>query len=711
MCVGIANVGRRGGGVWLGCRTVSPVDPTPVGVVDGVSIDRDRIRARGWTSFTNRPDATEARLAVSGQVIASASSGPRPDVASAGFPGLNHGFDVSSQPLPPGSYPYCIAAASPGGNARFLTCQTAVLRPAFGSLDSVTTSSTGIQVGGWSADPDAPFEPLGVRITLDRIAPIRNPVDTVIVANRARADVAAAYGFGPDHGFGADLPAAPGTYQVCVKTAQAGVGPEVLLGCRQVVVPQTAPIGSLDQVSSSSASTVRVVGWFADPETSGSIVVTIQVGGVSRTVTANLARPDVAASNPALGPAHGFDQTFTGVPAGVHAVCVSGSGVGAGGSTTLPCGTAVLGSTRVTTTGAPSITGPVGPAPGHPLDKIDRDGGISTTLRDGSVLWLFGDSSEATSSGAFRYFVNNTAAWASATAPARTRDGFTSSATPLRFATPTASFPACPANAPNQAMWPLSAVNVPDGASSRDRVIAYFQNICLGPNLTTASRGVATVEWVYDPAAPPIDQSIAGTVTNQTLFPLNTWGNAAVTSSPGDGFVYVYACPAPPAPGFPDAYGPCRVGRVASDSTASAAAYRFWDASTWQSSEAAATDMLMPPGISGTNNPVATLTVQWEPSLSRYVMAYSQWPGYSDRVALRVATSPAGPWTAPVSIRLPGCDDTVGESGYFCYAGTFQPSFSSGGVVGIGYFDQLVSTGPKRGSYRFGTVPITVSPA
>lgn len=80
-----------------------------------------------------------------------------------------------------------------------------------------------------------------------------------------------------------------------------------------------------------------------------------------------------------------------------------------------------------------------------------------------------------------------------------------------------------------------------------------------------------------------------------------------------------------------------------------------------------------------------------------YVMAYSPWPGFTDRLHVRVATAPEGPWTAPVGVLLPGCGGTVAGVTYACYAGTTQPAFSGPGLLGLGYYDQLVRVGPSAG--------------
>ena len=100
--------------------------------------------------------------------------------------------------------------------------------------------------------------------------------------------------------------------------------------------------------------------------------------------------------------------------------------------------------------------------------------------------------------------------------------------------------------------------------------------------------------------------------------------------------------------------------------------------------------------------------VTWDEVHDVYVMAYSPWPGFTDRIFVRVATAPEGPWSDVVTVALPGCNDTIGTTGFYCYAGTVQPALSEPGLLGLGYYDQLVAVGPNRGQYVTVKVPFKV---
>jgi hypothetical protein len=139
--------------------------------------------------------------------------------------------------------------------------------------------------------------------------------------------------------------------------------------------------------------------------------------------------------------------------------------------------------------------------------------------------------------------------------------------------------------------------------------------------------------------------------------------------------------------------------------------WSYWNGSTWVADNpGAATAMSMPVGVDGiTEAPVSSMTINRDPNHSGvFVMAYSPWPGFTDRIYVRVATSPQGPWTAPVEVLLPGCNQNVAGNTYYCYAGTSQPALSGPGLLGLGYYDQVVAVGPTRGQYLTIQVPFSV---
>lgn len=86
-------------------------------------------------------------------------------------------------------------------------------------------------------------------------------------------------------------------------------------------------IGSVESVTDTGSS-LRVVGWALDYDTSAPIQVHVYMDGKGATVgTADLSRPDVANLYPGMGSAHGFDFTFPAGP-GPHRIDVYAIGVG-----------------------------------------------------------------------------------------------------------------------------------------------------------------------------------------------------------------------------------------------------------------------------------------------------------------------------------------------------------------------------------------------
>lgn len=717
MCVAALNVGRGQPFRLLGCRVLDVPSADPIGSLDAatVTVEADRVSVSGWALDPETAFPLPVTITVDGVPAARVvASRPRPDVAQV-FPasGPLHGF-AGEVPASPGPRRVCAVAQSVGRGADATVGCASVLVPDSqprGNVDSIAVTDGAVRALGWAADPDA-GGPTTVTVSAQAVDGIDDPAVVVRSASLLRGDVAAATGLDGRAGFDVSIPVdEAGTWEVCVTAANVGPGRDLALGCRRVVVADRRPVVSVERVSPTTGG-VRVIGWAWDPDSASPVTVRVVAGARHESVAASASRPDVAAVVPGAGAARGFDVTVTGLPAGRHAVCVTGedqpSAVpGIHGDRTPPCGTAVLGAPAVGTTGAGS--GPTAVGPTGSLERMDRDGGVSTRLRDGSVLWLFGDSTERDDAGGLRYFVGGTGAWAPWWDVARTYDAVdgAGAGAPYRLATPTPAYPSCPTARPHAVMWPVSATTVPAGPL--DRVIVFLSNMCLGGEQDMEFRGMSVGEWYYDPAAPPVHRPVQLQIVNQDLgLPLDRpYGTASVVDD--EGRLVLYTCGRPANLFDVAGFGPCRAARVDPASVGDPSSYRYWNGGAWVASAGAAAPMTLPSGASvGWNHPAASFTVTRDDAHGVYVMAYSPWPGFVDRAAVRVAERPEGPWTAPAEVWLPGCDDRVGGATRTCYAATAQPAFSRAGVLGLGYYDQGVLPERTRGAYHVVAVPFEV---
>jgi hypothetical protein len=189
----------------------------------------------------------------------------------------------------------------------------------------------GVQVAGWAVDPDT-ASPIEIHAYVDGTG-------TPFTADVPRPDVGGAFpGYGDRHGFSRTISTGPGSHQVCLYAIDVGVGDNVSLGCRDVVVPGGLPFGSIDTAEGKPAGFLPeglsggyvIEGWAIDPEIAGPITVIVHVDDhLNRVVAADTPRPDVAAAFPDYGPNHGF-IAYNALDPGTYELCVqthSGAGL------------------------------------------------------------------------------------------------------------------------------------------------------------------------------------------------------------------------------------------------------------------------------------------------------------------------------------------------------------------------------------------------
>jgi hypothetical protein len=153
----------------------------------------------------------------------------RTDVGAV-YPGYGpvHGFS-GTVPAPAGWHQLCAYGINMGpGENRQIGCRMVLVGgDPFGWLDVVQVQGGQLTVAGWAIDPDT-ADPIDVHVYM-------GSTGRVARADRARSDVGAVYpAYGPNHGFNATFPIAPGRQQVCVYAIDVGLGENRLLACRTV---------------------------------------------------------------------------------------------------------------------------------------------------------------------------------------------------------------------------------------------------------------------------------------------------------------------------------------------------------------------------------------------------------------------------------------------------------------------------------------------
>lgn len=354
VCVTGINVGP-GYSVQLGCRTVLSW-VLPAGNLEVVTASHDQVSVAGWALDPDTAAPISVDIYVDGVNLQRLTADQsRPDVAAA-FPGWGaaHGYSATLGHLSQGAHTVCAWAINvlAGNSNPLLGCRSVLIWTLpIGNLDSATVSSNTLSLTGWSLDPDT-SSPISVDV-YDGTTRLGR-----ITADQNRPDVASAFpAWGPAHGFAVTYQLSNGAHTICafgINTGPGSVNPQ--LACRTLFVA-TNPVGNVDSVIRTTATTVQVQGWAFDPDTNAPISVAVTANGYpAATATANSNRPDVAAAYPLYGPAHGFAISVP-ITAAETQLCVTARNVGAGSDSSLGCtdvprwgATAALPATAVTIT-------------------------------------------------------------------------------------------------------------------------------------------------------------------------------------------------------------------------------------------------------------------------------------------------------------------------------------------------------------------------
>jgi hypothetical protein len=323
----------------------------PFGYVGTLSFTNGAVALSGWAIDPDSTGPVQIQVWTDGVHAGNFSANRyRADVANT-YPqyGGNHGY-YNVFKLANGPHKICIVGTNIGAGADTpYACRTVIgQNNPIGVVTGARPSTTGVQVTGWVLDPNQ-AAPTSVSVYVDN-----RPVMKVL-ANVSVPSVGTSYPFyGANHGYDVTLQLADGMHQVCVYGWNAGVGAgNPSLGC----VPYNAtrgPMGILTTLnrSTTTPTSVPVVGWTLDPDTTAPINVAITVDGVLRTtLPASQALASVSPTYANYGANHEFNSTLT-IDAGEHTVCVIGKNVLAGADRQIGC--RLLPSTGDTTPAAPA---------------------------------------------------------------------------------------------------------------------------------------------------------------------------------------------------------------------------------------------------------------------------------------------------------------------------------------------------------------------
>lgn len=329
VCLSAVNAGP-GSDVVLGCKWLTVSNAAPFGVIDAISTTPTSISVRGWALDPDTTSPVAVHVYVDGTAVQAISANQsRPDVGAAYGKGDNRGFSATI-PATGGTRQVCLYLINqPAGSNPTLGCRTVqVGNPPRGSLDRVTTTASGVTLEGWALDPDT-RDPIQVHVYVD------GKIATWQTADRARADIGAAFGLGDAHGFAIQVPTSAGKHSVCLYLINTPNGPNPQLTCRDVTVTNAAPFGSIDAVQG-RAGGIRVAGWAIDPDTTTPVSVHVYVDGTAvRAISANATRADVERAY-GRGAARGFDAVVP-TAAGAHQVCLYLINQPAGSNPQLGC--------------------------------------------------------------------------------------------------------------------------------------------------------------------------------------------------------------------------------------------------------------------------------------------------------------------------------------------------------------------------------------
>ena len=318
------NVGN-GANVLLGTPTVTIKQDNPIGCIDGVSGGKNTITVSGWAYDPNvSGESIDVHVYVGGDAASGAkvygltANQERADVnAIDGITG-KHGFSKTIAVDVTGDQPVYVYAINKGaGGNTYLGMKKVHITDASpkGYVERADGGKGIISLGGWAYDPKKPSESLTIHMYVGGPAGSGAkcyPLSTI----HERADVNKSQGITGKHGYSQEIKVTErGKQKVYVYAINAGMGPNTLLGTKDVEIISTYnTTGVLDSISGGKG-TITVSGWAYDrDEVDTPIMVHMYIGGPAGTKGAELKafkadkeRKDVGKIDK-VGNYHGYSQ-------------------------------------------------------------------------------------------------------------------------------------------------------------------------------------------------------------------------------------------------------------------------------------------------------------------------------------------------------------------------------------------------------------------
>lgn len=346
VCAYAINIGT-GSNTAIGCFDIT-VTANPLGAVENATTGLNQVTVYGFALDPDSANPIDIHVYMDGSMVGGFSATTqRNDLGIYAAFGTQHGFGVTL-PASNGAHHICVYGINtgPGSNSQIGCLDVTVGGSPIGNVDNGQPSFASINIWGWVYDLDT-SSPTSVHVYVDGV------MRGGFAANQVRPDLAAAIpnDYGTNHGFGVNVPASPGTHQVCVYGINIGIGSSTQIGCFSSTVSGDAvgAIENIQVVGSGADRRIGAWGYAVDPDTSEPIMVHayLKAGPMNSTnpltmvggFGAGTYRADISSSFPYNGGSHAFGYESIPYPtsSGAYTLCIYGINVGLGSTKQLAC--------------------------------------------------------------------------------------------------------------------------------------------------------------------------------------------------------------------------------------------------------------------------------------------------------------------------------------------------------------------------------------